>query len=404
MAALGKFRIAVISPFLDKQHGTERCIVEQVERLAHDNEVHVYSNRVEDLDPAAIVWHRIPSVPGPHLLAFCWWFVANHVWRWWDRLFHGLRFDLTYTSGINCLDADVITVHIVFSEFYSQVKDVLSVRVNPMSSWARLVHRRLYYLVIIALEHLVYRRKRSLLSAISRKTAGDLEFYGRLRSPVIYYGVDRGRFNPENRIRLRTRARHSLKIPEPTLCLLLVGNDWKKKGLVSLLEAVCAVRSDNLRLLVVGHDDPAPYRTLIARNGISEYVEFLPLRGDVELYYAAVDVYVSPALEDAFGLPPLEAMACGLPVIVSSRAGVSEIISDGIDGLVLQEPKDVSSLTKMISDLQGSLALRQTLGDSAAETARQYTWEHNTSQLRTIFEQVIERRGDYKKAAIQEVP
>ena len=378
--------------------------MEQVERLARDYEVHVYSNRVEDIDLAAIVWHRVPALPGPHLLAFCWWFVANHVWRWWDRVFLGLRFDLTYTPGINCLDADVITVHIVFSEFYSQVKDALSFRQNPVSSWARLVHRRLYYLQIIALEHLVYSRKRSLLIAISRKTAGDLELYRRLQNPVIPYGVDHGRFNPESRQRLRARAGHSLNVPESTLCLLLVGNDWKKKGLVSLLEAVSAVRSDNLRLLVVGHDDPAPYRTLIARNGISQYVEFLPLRSDVEFYYSASDVYVSPALEDAFGLPPLEAMACGLPVIVSSRAGVSEIISDGVDGLVLKDPKDVASLAKMISELQGSPALRQTLGDNAARTARQYSWDHNSSQLKAVFEHVIERRGYYKKTAIQEVP
>ena len=55
-----KTRIAVVSPFLDKQHGTERCVVEQVERLARDYEVHVYSNRVEDIDLSRIVWHRVP--------------------------------------------------------------------------------------------------------------------------------------------------------------------------------------------------------------------------------------------------------------------------------------------------------------------------------------------------------
>ena len=50
-----------------------------------------------------------PRCPGPHLFAYCWWFLANHLWRWWDRRFRGLRFDLTYTPGINCFDADVIS-------------------------------------------------------------------------------------------------------------------------------------------------------------------------------------------------------------------------------------------------------------------------------------------------------
>jgi hypothetical protein len=127
-------RIAVISPFLDKQHGAERCVAEQVERLARDYDVHVYSNRVDDVDPSRMVWHRVPALPGPHLFAYCWWFTANHLRRWWDRRFRGLRFDLTYTPGINCLDADVISVHIVFSELYRQVRDGLSLRLNPVSS------------------------------------------------------------------------------------------------------------------------------------------------------------------------------------------------------------------------------------------------------------------------------
>jgi len=311
---------------------------------------------------------------------------------------------VTYTPGINCLDADVIAVHIVFSEFYFQVKEALSFRLNPVSTWARLVHRRLYYLLIIVLEHLVYGRQKCLLTAVSRKTAEDLKRYGRCEVPVIYHGVTCEKFNPKSRERLCAEARDSLRIPESTICWLLVGNDWKKKGLVSLLEAIRRLRSENLRLLVVGQDDPAPYRTLIEPTDIKGCVDFLPLRLDVEFYYSASDVYVSPALEDAFGLPPLEAMACGLPVIVSSRAGVSEIITNGVDGFVLKDPKDVASLAKLLSELQANPGLRQTLGDHAARTASQYTWERNAAQLGSIFAHALQRRGARQTAANQEVP
>jgi len=399
----GKPRLAVVSPFLDKQHGTERCVVEQIQRLTRDYEVHIYSNRVEDIDAAAIVWHPIPRLPGPHLFAYCWWFLANHLWRWWDRIFRGLRFDLTYTPGINCFDADVISVHVVFSELYFQVKDALSFRLNPASSWARLVHRRLYYLLIIALEHLVYKRKKVLLTAVSRRTGENLRRYGRSKVPVIYHGVTHEKFNVKIRERLRVGARHCLGIPESALCLLLVGNDWKIKGLVSLLEAVMDLRPDNRRLLIVGHDDPTSFRTLIERNGISGSVDFLPPRSDVEFYYSAADAYVCPALEDAFGLPPLEAMSCGLPVIVSSRTGVSEVMTDGVDGLVLQDPLDVASLAKLLSELQANPGLRQTLGDHAVRTTSQYTWERNAAQLGSIFARALQRRGAKQTATIQEV-
>lgn len=94
-----KPRLAVVSPFLDKRHGTERRVVEWISRFTEAFEVHVYSQRVEDLDLAEITWHRIPKLPGPHLFNFLWWFAANHLWRAWDRTFRGLRYDLIFSPG-----------------------------------------------------------------------------------------------------------------------------------------------------------------------------------------------------------------------------------------------------------------------------------------------------------------
>ncbi len=108
--------IAVVSPFLDKHHGTERCVAEQIERLALDYEVHIYSHRVEEMDLSSIVWHHVPALPGPHLFAYGWWFLANQLWRWWDRQFRGFNPALVYSPGVNCFDADVISVHAVFAE------------------------------------------------------------------------------------------------------------------------------------------------------------------------------------------------------------------------------------------------------------------------------------------------
>src|SRR5216683_315448 len=85
---LAELRLAVVSPFLDRFHGTERCIVEQLERLAarNDVEIHVYSQRIEDLSgvirypaplsSARILWHKVPAIRGPHLFAYIWWFIA----------------------------------------------------------------------------------------------------------------------------------------------------------------------------------------------------------------------------------------------------------------------------------------------------------------------------------------
>src|SRR6266567_4761624 len=232
--------IAVVSPFLDKRHGTERCVAEGIERLADVYEIHLYSTAVQDVDLSKIIWHRIPALPGPHLFAYCWWLLANHLWRWWDRRFRGLAPALVYSPGINCFDADVISVHIVFAEFYHQMRRALDFRANPPRSWPRLLHRRIYYRLAILLERRVYGGKRALLTPVSAKVARDLKRYGKAPSqlPVILHGVDALRFSAENRARLRGPARQALGLKESDFGLLLVGNDWKKKGLPCLLEAL----------------------------------------------------------------------------------------------------------------------------------------------------------------------
>src|SRR5260370_7258475 len=119
--------LAVVSPFFDRRHGTERVLAEVLDRLAHKEhcEIHLYAQRVEDLpvakqrgarsqDSGMIIWDKVPSIPGPHLLQFLSWFFLNSICRARDRLVNGLRFDLVVSPGINCLDADVVIVHALF--------------------------------------------------------------------------------------------------------------------------------------------------------------------------------------------------------------------------------------------------------------------------------------------------
>jgi UDP-glucose:(heptosyl)LPS alpha-1,3-glucosyltransferase len=390
-----RYRIAVVSPFIDKRHGTERRVAEWISRLGDAYEVHIYSERVESLDPAKIIWHRMPRIPGPHLLRYLWWFSVNQVCRWWHRAFRGIRYDLVFSPGINCLDADVISVHIVFAEFYSRVRSELSFRDNPLKFWPRLLHRKLYYELFQFLERVVYTKPETSLILIARKTAEDLRrFYARTDDlPVVYIGLDPQVFNPELRRLRRPAVRQQLGLNEGTFTLLLIGNDWKKKGLPSLIRALHLLRELPINLLVVGQDDPLPYRKQIREFGLDGRVVFLPPRGDVEWYYAAADAYVGPSLEDTFAQPPAEAMACALPVITSITNGTSEIISDGVDGLLLQDPSDSGELAEKIRLLWENAALCRQLGDRAAQTARLYTWDRNGEQIRAIFEETLRRKG-----------
>jgi glycosyltransferase involved in cell wall biosynthesis len=383
---MSRRRIAVVSPFIDKRHGTERRVAEFVTRLADEYEFHIYSNRVEDIDLARVVWRRVPALPGPHLLGYLWWLAANHICRWRDRA-KGIVPDVVYSPGINCLDADAISVHILFAGFYRSMEDQLRLSRNPLPAWPRIIHRRLYYALVAALESRIYNLP-VRLAAVSKKTAADLKrLYPRAADVgVIYNGLDLECFSPLRRAALRAESRRAFSIRDEEFVLLLIANDWRNKGLACMLEAMAQVADPRLRALVVGNDSPSGFRALIARLALDTRVHFCPPRPDVETYYAAADAYVGPSFDDAFAQPPAEAMACGLPVIASRQNGGSEIITHGRDGLILENAADSKALADMVRMLVDDSALCNRLGATAAETARRYTWESHAQKMREFFE------------------
>ena len=388
-------QLAVISPFLDRSHGTERIVSELIERLARDYgcEIHLYSQRVEDIPltplngkpqaaPGYIRWHRVVSVPGPHLIRFIWWFVANTFQRWWDVRLGRLSPDLIYSPGINACDADVIHVHIVFEEFYRLVKPQLLFRATPPASWPLLLHRRLYFGLIRWLESRIYRRKRIHLVGVSGRVVAQLSaHFDRYDAVSIPNGVDIKRFEPQARLHRRSAARAGLNLAPETFVLLLIGNDWRNKGLQTLIGAVDKCRDLSIQLLVVGKDDVKPFEAIIQRLAIPDRVRFLSPSEDVMQFYAVADAYVGPSLEDAYGLPVIEAMACGLPVIASVNAGVSEVLTDGLNGLLLREPTNAVELARLIRRLVDNPSLRQQLVESAVSTARKCSLEATAAAM-----------------------
>ena len=259
--------VAVVSPFLDNAFGTERIVIRWISALAGEYDIHIYSQRVQDLDLSKITWHRVPTLPGPHILNYVWWYFANQFSRTWDRNFCGLRPDIVFSPGVNCPDADVISVHIVFAEFARQAAPELRFSKSPVTAWARLLHRKLYYRLVIFLEGRVYRGSSNELVLIANKTAADLKrFYNRTeRCLVLYLGLDHGVFNQPRRIDAREQARAVLNLQRDDFVALLVGNDLRKKGIRTLIESMKLLRDSRVLLLVATRDDAAPFRRASAR-------------------------------------------------------------------------------------------------------------------------------------------
>jgi UDP-glucose:(heptosyl)LPS alpha-1,3-glucosyltransferase len=242
------------------------------------------------------------------------------------------------------------------------------------------LHRRLYYSLICLLERRIYPRPCVSLTAISAHSSDSVRhFFGRGDVLVARYGVDTEEFRPAVRLKRRETERASLGIRATDFCVLLIGNDWKSKGLDTLLTALAQCTELGVRLLVAGSGDRRVYEQQIRNLHLEPQIRFLESSRDVMQFYAAADAYVAPSLEDAYGLPILEAMACGLPVIASSHAGASEIISDGEDGFVLRDPEDAGELADLLRKVYSDIPLREKIAERAARTAAKHTWDRNAT-------------------------
>lgn len=391
-AGLCELRIAVASPFVDRRHGTERALAELLLRLADEYqcEVHLYSQSVEDLQVSraagskdkrgGIYWHRVPSLPGPHLLLFLSWFFLNRVCRIWDRIVHGLRFDLVFSPGINCADANVILVHAVFHR-------LAELQCHAAARGLRGLHQRLYYRFVCALERRIYTDPRVTLAAVSRHTAEQLSrYFGRNDAAVIPNGVDSRYFSPAELLPLREAVRQLWGFHHGDKVLLLMGNDWNTKGLPALLEAASLCSDLSLRLLIVGQESPDPFAAKAEKLGLRGRVIFVTPDPDVRRFYAAADVLVAPTLEDSFNLPALEAMSCGLPVIVSANAGISEWITNGEDGVILRNAQDGRELAEAIRALVTDPEHLRMLSENAVRAAATLSWDRHAVAVAKLLQ------------------
>lgn len=199
-----------------------------------------------------------------------------------------------------------------------------------------------FHRLVLALERRIFglRTARHVV-AISRQGKEEIErrySTDPAHVTLVYNGVDLARFHPDLRARLRPGTRDELGIPPEAWTVLFVGSGFARKGLGPLLEAFARRRDAAARLVVAGKGDVARYQALAARLGIAARVTWTGPREDVERLYAAADAVALPALYEPFGNVHLEALASGVPVLSSARAGGAEVIRPRVNGWVVAAP------------------------------------------------------------------
>ena len=202
---------------------------------------------------------------------------------------------------------------------------------------------------------------------------------------VIYNGIDLQAFHPGLAAEHRYALREQYAIAQGAPLFLFVGNGFERKGVPQLLRAFSRMQRRDACLLVVGGDRRlAAAQQLARRLGIAERVRFAGAQKDVKPFYGAADAFALPTLYDPFPNAALEALACGLPLLVSATCGTAELIAEGVNGLV-RDALDENALADALDRLaENSQALRQ----AARATAERLPIEAMSEKLMALYRQI----------------
>ncbi len=376
-------KVALVMYHFDASKGGMEAYVCNLSRqlLADGHEVHVYCGDLST-DATGIIFHYVPS------LAF-----------WYP-----LR-DLTFAfNSARMLRSQSYDIIHGFSRTYYQ--DVFRIAGGCHAEYLRQTHpwvrtrwgRLLAALnprdrTIIALEKKTFsKRNYARLTANSRITKQEIvDEFGVPPDDivVIYNPVDAARFSPDRLAPLRNPTRERLGLGPGDIAVLFVGIGWARKGLQALIEGLTLVRRNDVKLVVVGSGDVQLYRRIALNAGLGGRIIFAGRSSRPEEYYAAADIFAFPTHHDAFPNVVLEAMASSLPVVCSALAGTAEIMTEGLDGLILSDPRDTSEIAARIRRLSDP-DTRRSMGKAARLTAIRYTPEDNYRRTLAVYDEVIQ--------------
>lgn len=239
----------------------------------------------------------------------------------------------------------------------------------------------------------VFVRRADAVICISEHTRRDaVQHYGldETKVFVVPEGVD-DRFRPVSDEQVAAiRARYSL----PEDYILFVGTIEPRKNLIALLEAFRALRSEGReeRLVIVGRKGWLHGATFarVRELGLEGEVQFPGYVADEDLpaLYRAASVFAFPSLYEGFGLPPLEAMSCGTPVVCSDSSSLPEVCGDAA---ILVAPRDIRGLTGALRRVLDDTALQRDLRERGVRQAAKFSWRHAATSTVSIYRTIIER-------------
>ena len=380
-AHMGKKRIAVIVPKYGLVGGGERFVYEVTERIAHEQqfELHVLANRWKVAAESPVIFHKVPSISFPR-------FMRAFIFPWFaQRMVAAGGYDLIHSHD-RIFKADIVSLHGF-----------------PHEQWIRDVRKKspsLFDRGVIAVERCMIKNgvDTTFLPVSSLAMDSFHRTYPKLPGiwDIVPPGVDFTRFSSPSREECRTKIRKRHGIGDHDVLFLFVGMNFEVKGLEAIISGMAKAKKSRgdakITLLVVGKGDKRKFTRIAVSLGIAESVVFAGImENGIEQYYRAADVFVMLSAFDTFGMVVLEAMAAGLPSVISNTVGAKDLIENGVNGFIIQDCTNTAAVADNFSSLLDA-ERRHRLGEAAQSTAEKFSWEHLASRVVTVYQKHLTKK------------
>ena len=390
----GKLSIAIqLDKFLPSRGGERyfSFLAEELTRRGHD--VHVFASKVETDACTPYKVHIVPVADFPRSARMLSYLIFS------ARMMKRYGFDVIHGLG-QSLAVNVLNPHGGVEQAY--LKQEFASISSRWYYWYRWLRRYLslrHYLELWIQRRLYRGSNVKRVIAISKMVKQDIishHGFPEGKIAVVFNSVDLERFHPANRDRYRREQRTALGVGDNAILLLFAGNNYRLKGLESLLRAVAMLRGKfphvPLRLVALGRGQIRIYRRKAKRLGIADSVVFLGPVPSMAPYYAASDIYVHPTFYDSCSLTVLEALASGLPAVTTRFNGAADAILSDESGKILEDPADAEALADAIAfyfDEERRVRART----GARQSMEQYPPSRNVEETLRVYYEVAEEQG-----------
>ena len=385
-------KIAVVRQRYTDFGGAERYTAALIESLLNaGHEVHVFANEWKMKNNSSgdrrIVFHSVPTLKLLSVLEVIT-FAVNVRRLLKQQLFDIIHsFERTvyqdiYRAGDGC-HREWLTQR---RKIDPPGKSILH-RINPL------------HIAILWIEKQIFKEGNyQAIMANSRRGKKEImDLYGvpQNKIQVIYSPVDSNRFTGNQAKEMKEKLCRQLGINPDKPLLLFVGSGFQRKGLPATMKAL-ALLPFPAHLIVVGKERLSPYQRLAKKLGVESSVTFTGPISDVVPFYKGTDLFVFPTIYEPFSNVCLEAMAAGLPVVTSRINGASEVLVEGENGCVVEDPL---SAAEIAAKIQKGLAISSSkIAEINSSILQKLTWENHTRQVLELYETVRKmKQGEYPR-------